>query len=971
MKSSYLLVGVLLIALCSAAVSAETYYFEGATSNGEYTGTLVVGNDGSAALSLAAVSGGTMTEEPSGPLEATFPSPTFGAMVAQNLTFDVANGQGFAGCSVIGASGDRASTGALVSGTQANVNQEAGSFEWAYNAPGFTVPVSAVYAVQNLSSGLSGAFARPESAGFIDAATWAESSKGDSALVQANSTGSLNVLQGAVAGTASATFNNGYVGVNGAVAGQNGGMGYLNPWNGPYQVDGASTIDVSGTATDAQGNTASTSTQVEDGYLSSFFQVVGAGTLDAAYDFFGVGPSAGVLGANITGAVAVQDVSGGGSVSSESGASLATGHSANAGLMITDGEFEFTQGALTGTAGAGFNTSNAGVGYALAGQGGSFTTSGTGQLTGTAGNANGNSVSTETTLTDGSADLFVQAVGVGNGELNLDLEDLFGIPGSGPYLAGSGVFGGQYLDGDGSSVSAETSAMSDAGNTADIALTTNGTFNYGQGALAGSASASYNTSSAGIGYAVAGQGGSFATTGTGQLTGTAGDANGNSVSTETTLTDGSADLFVQVVGSGNADVDLDLEDLFGIPGSGPQAGISGAFGGQYLDGDGSSVSAETSATSDTGNTANVTLTTDGTFEYGQGALAGSASASYNSSHAGIGYAVAGQGGSFTTGTGGNGQLTGTADDANGNSVFTVSGVQNGSLSFFQMVGAGNVDAHLDADLLGMTDDDPEGSVTGAFGLQYMNGESTDGVLGSFTGGANGDNVAGVAAGASGNVTGWVAQGVVASDVNVDTGLEDVDDIQVNGALAGQVGQFQNKTATGSTDAVAIGFGANSMGDTAGVVSYAENGTLGFAQLALGGGVDAGKDGNVTAALALQVSEVSGTGGYVGAGCMNGAGNQSRVNVTFNNLDSQVGVIRSASGAGSGSVNTPHFGIDSISGTGAGLWEFSHTGTLTGYNVSAYAETSGPVSKDDNSDVLATRYAYAYTGPGDLDAEVGS
>jgi hypothetical protein len=835
MRPAYLFIGVLLCVLCIGVASAETYLFEGTTANGQYSATLVEGDDGSAALSLAAVSGGTMSPGSSGSLGDPAPVPTVNAMVSQDLTFDVQNGQGFAGCSVIGASGDQASTGTWISGTSANVSQEAGTFDtsWWEN-----IALNGVYAGQEVLSPPVGAYTLPVSYGFVKSATWATSAKGDSALVEVNSTGPLMALQGATAGSVIAAFDPLYVGVDGAIAGQEGLTG-IPPDGGNYQAAPGGNVDASGTATDAQGTTASTGTHVENGYLS-FFQVVGAGTIDAAYDFLGIGPSEGILGANISGAFAVQDVYGDGSVSSESSASSATGHSASAGL-ITDGAFEFTQGALAGGLSAGYNTSGAGINCALAGQGGAFETSGTGLLTGTAG-----------------------------------------------------------------------------------------------------------------------------------------DSNGNSVSTETTLINGSADLFVQVVGSGNADMDLDLEDLFGIPGVGPQAGISGVFGGQYVDGDGSSVSSETRGTSAGGNSASARLRNDGPFEFGRGALAGALSASHNTSSVAVDYALAGQGGSFETCPDGHGIVSSRAADSNGNSVSTTTGVENGSLSFFvQVVGAGNADVNLDADLLGSSGDNPQVTGSGAFGVQAVNGETAGGELVSATSGFSaGQDLAFVFAGSSGNSTGQVAQVGVAGNVNVDTGCGEMDDILISGALAGQVGRFQNTTAVGSTSAGASGFGINSQGDDALVFSQAENGTLTFAQLALAGGVDAGETGNVTAALAMQVSNVTGTGGLVEARTSNTAGDESRVNVTFSNINNKVGYITSASAAGAGSVSSPYLvpviGDDTISGTGAGLYELGRSGTLRDYNMTAYAHLEGSGSDFVyRTGKVNLHYAYAYTGLGDRDAKIGN
>ena len=215
---------------------------------------------------------------------------------------------------------------------------------------------------------------------------------------------------------------------------------------------------------------------------------------------------------------------------------------------------------------------------------------------------------------------------------------------------------------------------------------------------------------------------------------------------------------------------------------------------------------------------------------------------------------------------------------------------------------------------------------------------------------------------------------MAGDVSVDTGLEDDDDILVSGALAGQIGEFESYGRF--ADAEALGFGVDSDEDEALVLSEAGNGTLKFAQLVMGGQVGAGEIGNVTAALALQASNVSGTSGKVDARSTNANGDESRVNVSFRNLNNKVGWINSASAAGAGTVNSPYLigeiGDDSISGTGAGLYEFGNGGTLRNYNMTAYANLEGVdsdiASKDHHTNL---HYAYAYTGLGDFDAKVGN
>jgi hypothetical protein len=279
MKSSYLLVGVLLIALCSAAVSAETYYFEGATSNGEYTGTLVVGNDGSAALSLAAVSGGTL----SGPAYSKpAPGPTTEPMVSQDLTLNAWNGQGFAGCSVMGASGDSASTGTLVSGTQAAISQEAGLIGTQYLQFGNGISFEGVYASQQVSGGSAGSS--------LSSSTGAVSASGDTVVVDAVTDGPFSFTQYAMAGSGGYKLQNiDQTLLSGAYAMQSGDFGSDVVEKGFAGAEG----------TDTTGKNVFVSSLIENGSLY-FDQEVAAGIVDSAY---GLSP----LDGRITGSSAWQN----------------------------------------------------------------------------------------------------------------------------------------------------------------------------------------------------------------------------------------------------------------------------------------------------------------------------------------------------------------------------------------------------------------------------------------------------------------------------------------------------------------------------------------------------------------------------------------------------------------------------------------------------------------------------------------
>ncbi|MBP1928993.1 hypothetical protein J2741_001540 [Methanolinea mesophila] len=832
MKLTYL-AGVLLVALLVGAAGAQTFNFEGTTSNGQYSGTLVVGDDGSKALSLAGVSGGTMKEPE---YSTTAVEPENDPMVSQEWTVDATGGEGFVGCSVIGASGDQAWTATDLAGTAATISQEAGTFDGSI----WMLDLTGVYAGQEVSTGGFGALSSPAPVGFVHSASAATSLKGDSASVDVNTTGMLDLIQGAAAGSASVAFDPVSVGVNGAIAGQSGVSGSDIQGTGTLGSDGTGNVRISGTAVDAQGSTAATRTDVVDGFLF-FDQVVGAGTLDVAVDLLAGGPVEDALGGNALGAFAVQDIDG--------------------------------------------------------------------------------------------------------------------------FAA--------------SQVSSSTISESAGGNGAAVRVRTDGSFEYIQAALAGSASADLGPADVGLDCALAGQGGDLGTDERGIVSGKASDSDGNWAFTETRMESGSL-FFVQVVGAGNTGVDFDA-GLLEAAGSSPQASGSGAFGIQYLEGDVTgSISSVTEASSAEGNDAEVRLRTNGNFfNYGQGALAGTVSASHGDSSVGVDAALAGQGGEFWNSVAGNGMVSGRASDSNDNRVFTDSRVENGSLSFLQIVGAGNADVDLDADMLGSSGDDPHAEGSGAFGFQAVEGETAGGEIESVTGAFSaGHDAALVVAASSGNSTGRLAQVGVAGGVNVDTGCEHSDDFLVNGALAGQIGTFE-KTAPGPQESVALAFGVDSQRDRGFVLSSSENGTLEFAQLALAGEVDAGEPGNVTAALALQVSNVTGSDGQVLAKSSNAIGDESLVNVTFSNTNkNKIGYIASASAAGAGTVNSPYLipviGDDSISGTGAGLYEFGRNGTLNNYNMTAYANLEGLGSDiDSKTGKVNLHYAYAYTGLGDFDAKVGN
>lgn len=135
--------GIFLLAMLAGAATGETFFFEGVTGNGQYGGTLTVGDDGSMALGLAAVEDGTLSTAPAPGL-----APGYDPLVSQSYTMDAGAGSGFAGTAVTGASGEQASTGTLISGTHATVSQEAG-----VTGSG---PFNGVYVAQALDGGTLG-----------------------------------------------------------------------------------------------------------------------------------------------------------------------------------------------------------------------------------------------------------------------------------------------------------------------------------------------------------------------------------------------------------------------------------------------------------------------------------------------------------------------------------------------------------------------------------------------------------------------------------------------------------------------------------------------------------------------------------------------------------------------------------------------------------------------------------------------
>ncbi len=257
----FAIVTIVVILLCIGTVSAETYIFEGTSANGQYSGTLVEGDDGSAALSLAAVSGGTMSSQ----LATPAPESTSGTMVSQDVTFDVQNGQGFAGCSVIRVSGDRASAATLVSGTQATVTQEAGVTTPIIEKLGRPLIFEGVYASQKVNGGSIGSS--------LSATSGALSAVGDTVTVDAVTTGPFDFSQYAIAG--SGGYEPEHLNqtlLSGAYARQFGDFGSDVVEKGYAKAEG----------TDTTGKNVFISSSVDNGSLY-FDQEVSAGIVDKGY----------------------------------------------------------------------------------------------------------------------------------------------------------------------------------------------------------------------------------------------------------------------------------------------------------------------------------------------------------------------------------------------------------------------------------------------------------------------------------------------------------------------------------------------------------------------------------------------------------------------------------------------------------------------------------------------------------------
>jgi hypothetical protein len=241
---------ILVISLFIGGVMAETYTATGGNGNGEYAATLYVDENGNMALALAGVVQGTLDPvTPATPPQASFgiPGPVVTPVISQDYTINAQDGQGFAGCSVVGSNGNQAATSLSVESGQATVHQEAGVAEISHDE---SITRIEAYAEQTVDEGSYG--------DNIAAFTYAKTLIGNSASVQAQASGMMNVLQRA--GAYQGIWDLGdddVLNLDNAYATQAGVLG-------PGMVNNGF---AGATGLDSQGNVARVGSNVEDGTL--------------------------------------------------------------------------------------------------------------------------------------------------------------------------------------------------------------------------------------------------------------------------------------------------------------------------------------------------------------------------------------------------------------------------------------------------------------------------------------------------------------------------------------------------------------------------------------------------------------------------------------------------------------------------------------------------------------------------------
>jgi hypothetical protein len=577
-----------------------------------------------------------------------------------------------------------------------------------------------------------------------------------------------------------------------------------------------------------------------------------------------------------------------------------------------------------------------------------------------------------------------------------------------PDIDARGVYAYQELEGGtaGSSMSSETAVVSATGDQAGVAAGTDGSFELVQGATTGRGSLVMDPVGVNLIGALAGQAGNFGSdfVENGAVSAFAGDGLGNTATTSSSIVNGTL-YFAQLVGAGSFDLMSGLRGpiMRDVETGEFNAAGAGAFALQMIEGEGvnSFMSSTTGATSAGGDSAGVQASAFGTCEeyIEQIAIVGTANADMdigNGASGTISGALAGQYGEFWDGLVENAIISGAASGAQGNTATTSSSVENGTLAFQQLVGAGSFDLEADPVLTGPIGEEIEpggieAGAAGAFALQMIKGQSYDSDMSSTTGAtSSGGANAQVQASSSGSCREYITQFAIAGNGSLDLNLADGGNGTVSGALAGQSGEIEGSLTTHSqtgtlgtsipiftnNEVYAGASCADSNGNTANVFSTAMNGSVEFGQLVTAGQITY-EDSSVQNALALQESELTGTSGEIFAGTQNAAGGKSLVDLTFDTGGLLPGHVISASAAGSGTVNSPYLvdeiSSDTISGTGAGLIELNrYYPPGTDYNLTAYANLEG-YGSDSASRIHYNNphYAYAFTGLGDFDAKIGN
>lgn len=272
---SFIIITLVSLFILAAAASADTYSANGGNSNGEWAATFYIDENGNMAGSIAGVVQGTLepytpSSSPQNSLVDATPVSCLDNIVYQVYTIDAENGQGFAGCSAVGAGGSTASTGASVTGGVLNVGQFAAVF-----SPGLTQNLG----VSDFEAAAAGQAILDSYGTSVQAITQASGSNGGSSVVDAYVEGTLDgLLQVAGAGsglpisTGIGTPPEAY----GSIAFQAGdiGSGVVNYGS------------VRAVSTDTNGNRVRAYAEVSNGSIEFEQLTYGAGSL-----FTGVAPS--------------------------------------------------------------------------------------------------------------------------------------------------------------------------------------------------------------------------------------------------------------------------------------------------------------------------------------------------------------------------------------------------------------------------------------------------------------------------------------------------------------------------------------------------------------------------------------------------------------------------------------------------------------------------------------------------------